>query len=287
MATAPMALVAVGGLGRREPAPYGDLDLVLVHDGGQGHRDPGRPHLVPDLGQRRRAGPLGAHRGPGRGGGQGGRQGHLGLLDVRHIAGDPGLTAQVRERALSTWRAGARKRLPELRALYQQRRALAGEAAFLLEPNLKESVGGLRDGQLLTALGLAQLIDVTAGVRDAYQKLLDVRGELQRAAGRSDDVMHQQEHIAIAEALGLQDADGRPDRDCALRLVNESARAIAHAADAAWRRLIDPPRRNQPRRRLFGARPGVPDRVGLAKDVVAQGGEVVLARDADPWSDPR
>src|SRR4051794_823117 len=28
-----LALVAVGSLGRREPAPYGDLDLVLVHDG--------------------------------------------------------------------------------------------------------------------------------------------------------------------------------------------------------------------------------------------------------------
>src|SRR4051812_50213782 len=32
-AEAGVALVAVGSLGRREPPPHGDLDLVLVHDG--------------------------------------------------------------------------------------------------------------------------------------------------------------------------------------------------------------------------------------------------------------
>jgi len=31
--TSGIALVAVGSLGRRELPPYGDLDLVLVHDG--------------------------------------------------------------------------------------------------------------------------------------------------------------------------------------------------------------------------------------------------------------
>ncbi|MEO6702491.1 MAG: hypothetical protein ABI140_19715, partial [Jatrophihabitantaceae bacterium] len=31
-----IALLAVGGLGRREPAPYGDLDLVLLHAGKAG-----------------------------------------------------------------------------------------------------------------------------------------------------------------------------------------------------------------------------------------------------------
>jgi [protein-PII] uridylyltransferase len=31
--TGGIALLAVGGLGRREPVPHGDLDLVLLHDG--------------------------------------------------------------------------------------------------------------------------------------------------------------------------------------------------------------------------------------------------------------
>ena len=45
----------------------------------------------------------------------------LGLLNARHVAGDPALTMQLREGALEDWRAAARTRLAELRELHEER----------------------------------------------------------------------------------------------------------------------------------------------------------------------
>jgi [protein-PII] uridylyltransferase len=281
-----IALVAVGGLGRREPAPHSDLDLVLLHEGKvddlAGIADSiwypiwdakiGLDHSVrtPDQAVAVAKDDLKAL---------------LGLLHIRHLGGDAGLTGRVRGAVLDVWRATAIKRLPEMKALARERWAAAGEAAFLLEPNLKESRGGLRDVHALHALAAAQLVDFPVLVREAYPVLLDVRGELQRLTCRSEDVLRQQEQDGVAAALDYRDTEGEQGRDLLLRRVNEAARSIAHALDLAWRR-IDAAQAHAPRRRLFGGGRPAPERVGLAKDVVAQDGEVVLARDADPWSDP-
>ncbi|WP_375480059.1 [protein-PII] uridylyltransferase [uncultured Jatrophihabitans sp.] len=283
-----VALVAVGGLGRREPAPYSDLDLVLLHDGkvdglsavadaiwypiwdsgiGLDHsvRTPEQALAVAreDL------------------------KALLGLLDIRHLAGDAGLTGRVRSGILEVWRATAAKRVGEMRQLSRARWAIAGEGAFLLEPNLKDSRGGLRDGQAVRALAAAQLVDFPIRVREAYPVLLDVRGELHRITGRAEDVLRQQEQDGVAATLGCPAAEFGEPRDVLLRRVNEAARSIAHTLDLAWRRVDAQTARPRARRRLFGSsRPVVPDRVGMARNVVAQDGEVMLARDADPWSDP-
>jgi [protein-PII] uridylyltransferase len=208
------------------------------------------------------------------------------LLDIRHIAGDAGLTGRVRGSVLDVWRATATKRMAEMQAISRERWAIAGEAAYLLEPNLKESRGGLRDAQALHALAAAQLVDYPVWVREAYPVLLDVRGELHRMTGRPDDVLRQQEHDGVAAALGYVDTEHDQGRDVLLRRVNEAARAISHALDLAWRRVDAANGARAPRRRFLGSSRALPERVGLAKDVVAHDGEVVLARDADPWSDP-
>lgn len=277
-----VALLAVGGLGRREPAPYGDLDLVLLHDGkrsdiaeiadqvwypiwdcqlGLDHsvRTPQQAIAVAEQDLKAM----------------------LGLLDVRHLAGDPALTGLLREQVISGWRRTAAGRLAELQELARSRWAGRGDASFLLEPDLKDCRGGLRDWVGLRALASAQLVDLPAAATQARTVLLDVRGELHRAAGRRTDVLRAQDRDSVASALGS--ADG----DAVLRAVNEAARTLAYAIDVGWRRVSAArPGSRSLLRRIRPSGVVAPARVPLAADVVLQDGEVVLARDADPWVDP-
>ncbi len=78
-----------------------------------------------------------------------------------------------------------------------------------------------------------------------------------------------------------------------LRQVNTAARAVTLAVTSAWRRVAAnrPPSRGLLPRLLgpFSSSANsstAPPRVGLAQGVVSQAGEIVLARDADPWADP-
>jgi [protein-PII] uridylyltransferase len=275
-----VALVAVGGLGRREPAPYSDLDLVLLH------RGPKRVQAIADAvwypiwdagvgldhSVRTVAEALAVARDD--------LKAALGLLDLRHLAGDPALSAELRAGAYAAWRQAAARRIPELRAATLARWRTAGELAFLLEPDLKDSRGGLRDVHTLHALAAAQLLDLPGpAVIAARDVLLDTRGELHRRAGRPLDRLVQQEQPAVAAALARADADDL------LRSVADAGRTIAFAADTAWRQVEGARRRTRPHV-LPGRRAPNPVRRPLADGVVEQGGEVVLARDADPSADP-
>jgi [protein-PII] uridylyltransferase len=276
-----VALVAVGALGRRDPAPGSDLDLVLVHDGRPDIAEiadalwypiwdtgVGLDHSVRTVDEAVTVA-------------RGDLKAALGLLDARHLAGDTDLSTSLISATRAVWRSGASTRLPELRAFGEERARTAGEVAFLLEPDLKEARGGLRDVHALHALAVAQVADPPdAAVRAAHEVLLDVRGELHRrtagAGRRTVDRLLMQEQDAVAAALGYGDAD------LLMAAVSGAARTIAFASDVTWRRVSTPP----PRRRLLGRRgPAEPVRRPLAEDVVEQAGEVVLARDADPSSD--
>jgi [protein-PII] uridylyltransferase len=199
----------------------------------------------------------------------------LGLLDARLVAGDAALAASLRTATLAGWRSSASRLLPQLRDLRRDRARLVGEVAFLLEPDLKEAYGGLREGQVLRAVAAAQLADEPgAEVEQAYAFLLDVRDELRRRAGRSTDVLVRQEQRPVAEALGL------PDEDALLREVSLAGRRLAFVADETWRR-VEAALVRRPRGRYRRVR-----REPLAEGVVRQGDEVVLARDAHPAADP-
>ncbi|MGC3001193.1 [protein-PII] uridylyltransferase, partial [Streptomyces sp. G35A] len=156
-----VSLVAVGGYGRAELSPRSDLDLLLLHDGS----DPrGVAALadrlwypVWDLGlalDHSVRTPAEARRTAGED-----LKAQLGLLDARHLAGDLGLTTGLRTAVLADWRNQAPKRLPALQELCAERAERQGELQYLLEPDLKEARGGLRDATALRAVAASWLAD--------------------------------------------------------------------------------------------------------------------------------
>jgi len=203
----------------------------------------------------------------------------LGLLHARHVAGDPELTGELRSGALADWRAAAGARLAELHALHAERTARSGELAFLLEPDLKEARGGLRDAEAIYAVAAAWVAPGPGPrVRAAQEAILDTRHALHEVTGRASDRLVLQEQEEVARVLGLADADAL------LCHLAGAGRTVAYALDqslrAAQRNRSGASRPSRFRRR--GAAPRRP----LADGLVEQDGEVVLARSADPAADP-
>src|SRR4051812_42255259 len=270
-----IALVAVGSLGRGELPPQGDLDLVLVHEG--------RPEIaaiadalwypVWDAGLRldhsvRSVSDAVAVASTDVKAG-------LGLLDARLVAGDAELAARLRTATLGSWRQAASRLLPQLRDLRRGRVRQVGELAFLLEPDLKEAYGGLREAQVLRAVAAAQLADEPdAELEEVYAFLLDVRDELRRRTGRPADVLIRQEQRPVADALGLA------DEDALLREVSLAGRRLAFVADETWRR-VEAALVRRPRGRYRRGGRGAPPDGG-----VPQGGEGGLGRAARPAPPP-
>jgi [protein-PII] uridylyltransferase len=229
-----LALVAVGGYGRGELAPGSDLDVVLVYerrrdvsaiadavwypvwdDGVRLDHSVRRPSEVLEVA----AEDLRAQ---------------LGLLDGRLVAGDPDVVTPLLARALDLWRSRAGQWLPVLAEQVDERHRTHGDVAFLLEPDLKESHGGLRDIHVVTAAGravpaVADQVDLSS-LDGPRQVLTAARVELHRATGRATDRLLLQEQDQVANALDYADADAL------MAAIAEAGRTIAWVTDDVWRR---------------------------------------------------
>ncbi|MDQ2847721.1 MAG: [protein-PII] uridylyltransferase, partial [Actinomycetota bacterium] len=271
-----VALVAVGGYGRGELSPFSDVDLVLLHSS---ETPAGYAEMIaqrlwyPIWDSKVRLDHAVRSVGGARQVARSDLPDLLGVLDIRHIAGDPELGVGLRRRVLADWRADAPNRLPELLEMCRARWERCGDLAFATAGDLKSSRGGLRDLVVMRAVAASWVADCPhQGLEEARGELLTIREALQLVTGRSTDRLQAQDQDGVAAYLGL------PDSDELLRSVAAIGRTVGHAIDLTWHRVH--------RALQQPTAGGRPERRPLADGVVKQDGEAVLARAADPAHDP-
>lgn len=245
-----LALVALGSYGRRELSPQSDLDLLLLRGPGVSEESVAPlarafPTLLWDL---KRAVGWSA-RGPDEcvRAADADHTIRTALLDALFLAGDVAVFNVFEEEvlpALLTHRADAyiQDKVQELRS----RRERFGDSVFLLEPNLKQGDGGLRD--LETALWIARVRFRTRGLTGLLQQsilpgsqvtrlkaardfLLRIRHQLHFLRGRKEDRLTFDLQEELARFLGYQQGPVLPV-EAFMRDYYLAANALRQAADA-------------------------------------------------------
>ncbi|MEO5901371.1 MAG: hypothetical protein ABIR68_14765, partial [Ilumatobacteraceae bacterium] len=160
------------------------------------------------------------------------------ILRVRCLGGDPGAVRDVQRAALEQWRKRPNHWLQRLHAVSEERWARFGEVASLLEPDLKDGRGGLRDHDVLRWALAVDRDDIAAAIENPMDELaapaemlLTARCELHRVTGRNTNLLLLEDQDAVADAMGFADAD------VFMRRLSGSARAIDWASGRFWRRV--------------------------------------------------
>jgi [protein-PII] uridylyltransferase len=273
-----VALVAVGGYGRGEQCPGSDLDVALVHIPGMDMGDIAERVWYPlwdaglklghQVGTVAQLLDVGAEN----------LETATSLLAARVVAASSAdgeaLVDDLAERALAQWKGRSRQNLDQLQGAVAERHARFGEVAFLLEPDIKEARGGLRDVHSLFWVEQATVPILreaeSAGLAAAFETLLEVRVELHRLTGQRADKLLLELQDDVAAALGLADAD------VLMAEVSAAGRTIAWTGEGAARRTLRASRRRGPMKALSGIR-----RREVAPGLVLDDGRLELTDDAD------
>lgn len=273
--TAKVALVAVGGYGNGELSPGSDIDLLILHDGSLSEAklgefvnallyplwDSNRPvdHSVRTRTQTRETASADVKVA-------------MGLLDSRLICGDRDLFEVTANDANEEWRKRAKQYIPLVRELSRERSNRIGELAYLLEPDLKEARGGLRDITALRAIAKSGLISITFDrISSAESVLRNVRDALHLESGRNRDQLRFMEQDKVAKFLDYKNADELMSE------VAKAARAVDYLLELTWHRL------DQIQPKGFFKRE---KSVRVEKGLVVERGEVKIASEYSISEDP-
>lgn len=251
-----LAVVALGSYARRELCPASDIDLLLLHDGWRrdeleelvralcyplwdaglsvGHAVRSPKEAVKAAGERIDTATA--------------------LTERRLVAGDPGLLDDLASRMGRWLRKGTGRFLGEIAEADRARHQRAGRHAGMLEPELKDGAGGLRDlhslrwaaAALLNQAGLDPLVGARyLGAADhgeltaASHTLLGARAALHlvalragRRPGGDADRLRLDLQDEVATLLGDEHADAL------LRRVGLALRTVAHVHGRTWPLLL-------------------------------------------------
>ena len=144
------------------------------------------------------------------------------LLEARYLCGDRALFEAMRKKFWDDAAANGRDFVEAKLAERKTRHARQGESRYLVEPNLKESKGGLRDLQTLYWIGkylyrvedAADLVGHNVFTKDefkTFQKaeafLWNVRVRLHYLLGRAEERLSFDVQPTLAAAMGYHDAE--------------------------------------------------------------------------------
>jgi len=212
-----LSLLALGGFGRRWLFPYSDLDILFLF-GNEKAEAEFRPlisefsRVLWDIGFR--VSSAGRTIDECKRIEEDNAEFHLALLDRRFLAGDKTLFEKLDSKVLPGSEKQARPfLLAQLQKLTKDRLTRYGNTIFHLEPNVKESPGGLRDYQ--ATMWMQQISGEKKDVRptmtaedDLVRKAVDFMSEircfLHYSNGRNDNTLtYELQAAAAARSLGI------------------------------------------------------------------------------------
>jgi len=224
-----VAVLAVGGYGRRQLFPYSDIDVLLLFPSDR-HIAAAKEAISAFLQHLWDAGLRMSHsvRTPDECAEvhDSNTELNISLLDQRYLTGDRTLYAGLADRLPRFIHANRDALVRNLAQLTRDRHTKYAGTFYHLEPNVKDTPGGLRDYQLVCWLGQLRegAADPSAELRDAYHFLARLRCYLHIQSGRDNNLLTFDAQDALAEHWRL------PDAAQWMREYYRHARAIYRAA---------------------------------------------------------
>lgn len=242
------ALLAVGGSGRGEMCPYSDVDLLFLSSptaagayepfAAQVQRDFWDCGLKVGASVRTIADSIPyAKQEP---------QFATSLVDARHLWGSKMLSEQLISKFKRQVVKSRRQQfIADTIASRNKERADYGATTQQLEPDLKRSLGGLRDLHLIRWIGFAQYdapdfdslrlnsaitMEESRRLVHAHEFLTSLRIDLHLAAGKEQDVLTREEQLRIAKKRNIEAQGGQMPVERFMQQYFQHSSAVAEIA---------------------------------------------------------